>query len=384
MWQQEFTWFFTLFHHDFRQGKRIAFEVLMTLAFAHFFGFYNPKQLADFLDIPHQKFYAQLKDWSLYSLKEMLIRFMVKQAVEHLKPVLNKSSATQSRAGMTLSIDNSVMDRFGKFLRCTWSWCSGRYHKVIRGQDLLGVVLTINQIALPLHLLFCPKQGRYNTNKADLLLFMLSRLKAEFAREGIDLTKIPLTMDSWFVSQPLRERLHRLGFTKIIIAGKSNYTFTIEGNKKDASQWKKELVLHDPTWGIDVPSCRVRAHSPTFGSLILFFFQKSTTRSYYLMNFSQVSIRGAEIWHIWTQHHLIECFWKVLKSLFHIRAMQLQGHGLYTALLIKVFAYLLALRLKAHRTFSKLTITQIMRKLSREHDLRDLLMTHFHNAFSIT
>jgi hypothetical protein len=314
----------------------------------------------------------------------MLIRFMVKQAVEHLKPVLNKSAATQSRAGMTLSIDNSVMDRFGKLLRCTWSWFSGRHHKTTRGQDLLGVVLTINHIALPLHLLFCPKQGRYNTNKADLLIFMLSRLKAEFQHENIDLTKIPLTMDSWFVSQPLRERLHCLGFTKIIIAGKSNYTFTIDGNKQDAAQWKKALVLHAPTWGIDVPSCRVRAHSQTFGSITLFFFQKSTTRSYYLMNFSQVSMRGAEIWHIWKQHHLIECFWKILKSIFHIRAMQLLGNGLYTALLIKVFAYVLALRLQAHRTFSKLTITQIMRKLSREHDLRDLLTTHFHDAFSIT
>jgi hypothetical protein len=55
MWQQEFTWFFALFHHEFRQGNRIAFEVLMALACAHLFGFYNPKQLADFLDIPHQK-----------------------------------------------------------------------------------------------------------------------------------------------------------------------------------------------------------------------------------------------------------------------------------------------------------------------------------------
>ena len=60
MWQQEFTWFFALFPHEFRQGHRIAFEVLMALAFAHFFGFYNPKQLADFLDIPHQKLYAQI------------------------------------------------------------------------------------------------------------------------------------------------------------------------------------------------------------------------------------------------------------------------------------------------------------------------------------
>ena len=213
---------------------------------------------------------------------------------------------------------------------------------------------------------------------------MLSRLKAEFHREGIDITKIPLTMDSWFVSQPLRERLLRLGFTKIIIAGKSNYTFTIDGKKQDAAHWKKDLVLHNPTWGIDVPSCRVQGHSPTFGSITLFFFQKSTTRSYYLMNFSQVSMRGAEIWHIWKQHHLIECFWKMLKSIFHIRAMQLQGNGLYTALLIKMFAYLLALRLQAHRPFSKLTITQIMRKLSRDHDLKDVLTTHFHVAFLTT
>ena len=88
-------------------------------------------------------------------------------------------------------------------------------------------------------------------------------------------------------------------------------------------------------------------------------------------------MRGAEIWHIWKQHHLIECFWKILKSIFHIRAMQLQGDGLYTALLIKVLAYLLAIRLQTYGTFSTLTITQIMRKLSREHDLRDLLMTHF-------
>jgi hypothetical protein len=107
--------------------------------------------LANFLNIPPQKLSAQVKDWSVYFLKEMLVRFMVKQAVEHLKPVMTKSVATRSRAGMTLSIDNSVMDRFGKLLRCTWSWFSGRYHKVIRGQDFLGIVLTVNHIAVPLH-----------------------------------------------------------------------------------------------------------------------------------------------------------------------------------------------------------------------------------------
>ena len=142
-------------------------------------------------------------------------------------------------------------------------------------------------------------------------------------------------------------------------------------------------MLEESTWGIDVPSCRIRGYSPTFGSLVLFFFRKSTTRSYYLMNFSQRALRGAEIWHIWKQHHVIECFWKIMKSIFQFRSMHLQGDGLYTALLIKVFAYLLALRVQAQGVFSKLTLTEIMRKLRREGDFRDFLATHFHVPFAI-
>ncbi len=110
------------------------------------------------------------------------------------------------------------------------------------------------------------------------------------------------------------------------------------------------------------------------------------------MNFSQQAMRGAEIWHIWKQHHQIECFWKLLKSVFHIRVMHLPGDGLYTALLIKVtlrveltlLAYLFTIRVKAHRDFSKSSITQIMRKLSRDHDLRDVLAEHFHGPCLIT
>ena len=384
MWQQEFIWFFTIFHQEFRKNNPIAFEVLIVLAVANLFGFYNPKQLADFLEVPYQKFYAELQNWSVYHVKKMLLRFMVKQAAEKLKPVMTKSGPTQSRAGMSLSIAHRVMDRFGKLIRCTYNWFSGRHHKVIRGQDLLGIVLTIHRIALPLHLLFCPKQGRYHTKKADLLIFMLKQLKAEFHREGIDITQLPLTLDSGYVSQELRLRLHQLGFSKIIIAGKGNYVFTIEDQKQDASTWKKELVLQAPKWGIDVPSYRTWGYNPTFGSVVLFFFRKTTTRSYYLMNFSESSMRGAEMWHIWKQHHVIECFWKTMKSIFHIRSMQLQGDGLYTALLIKVLSYLLALRLQAEGVFSKLTLTQIMRKLRREEELGAFLATHFHVPFSTT
>ena len=381
---KELSWFFITFGKEFRQGKLVAFQTLMFLALAHFFGVYNPKQLADFLGIPHQKLYAQLKEWSLYYLREMLTRFMVKQAVERLKPVLAKSPATLSRAGITLSVDNSVIDRLGRLLRCTWSWYSGRWKKVVNGQDLLGVVLTLGGVVFPLGLWFCSKQGRANTDKPSLLIVMIAHLKEAFAREGIDITAFPITLDSWFVSEWLRQQLYALGFSKIIIAGKGNYVFTIGGKKQKASLWKKEIVLSRTQWGIEVAALRVRALSPTFGEIVVLFYKKSTTRNYYLMDFSKSPMRGAEIWHIWKQHHAIEAFWKLLKSVLKIKAMQLQGNGLYTALLIKVLAYVLAIRVQAKREFSELSITQIMRKIQREYDLKTLLKEHFHLLYLVT
>jgi hypothetical protein len=211
----------------------------------------------------------------------------------------------------------------------------------------------------------------------------LIQLKTACLRAGIAITQLPLTRDSAYVAQARRARLPQRGCSDIILAGKGNYVLTIDGQQWDASTWKKVLMLEEPQWGIDVPSCRIRGSSSTCGSLLLFFCRKSTTRSYSVMHVSQRSLRGAEIWHIWQQPHVMECFWKIRKAIVQIRFMHLQGDGRYTALLIKVFAYLLALRLQAQRVFSKLTITEIMRTLRREEDLRDFLMTHFHAPFSI-
>lgn len=378
MLNQEFTWFFVTFSKEFRQNNIEAFQTLMFLSIAHLFGYYNPKQLADYLNISHQRLYEHLKEFSLYSLKKMRLQFMVSLAASRLRPLIEKSSATISRAGVSLSVDNSVIDRCGKMIRCTYSWYSGRWKKVVNGNDLLGIVLTINGIAIPLHLIFCSKQGRANTDKPSLLLSMLTVLKEEFKKEGIDITVFPITLDSWFVSEELKQELHKLGYKKIIIAGKSNYTFKINKLTQKASAWKKELKLVANQWGIDVPACRKRGQSPTFGDIVLFFFEKSTTRIYYLMDFSETPHRGAEIWHIWKQHHLIEFFWKMLKSVFKINSMQLQGDGLYAGLLVKMLSYLLAIRLKGLRHFSKMSLIQIQRQIQREYNLETLAMEHFH------
>ena len=378
MLSQAFAWFLVTYQGEFRRGNVAAFETLLFLSVAHLFGFYNPKVLADYLQTSPQRLYEQLKTFSLYTLQELLIRFQVKQAVERLRPILEKSDATRSRAGVSLAVDDSVIDRIGQKLRCVYHWYSGRWKQVVNGQDLLGIVLTINGVTFPLSLRYCAKQGRANTDKPSLLLAMLTRLKAEFEQQGIDLTAFPITLDSWYVSKGLGEALCLLGFRKIILAGKGSYTFTIGQKKQAASAWKKDLNLVPSQWGIDVPALRVEAQSPTFGKPVLFFFQKSTTRSYYLMDFSSPHLRGAEIWHIWKQHHGVEVFWKILKSIFKIQAMQLPGDGLYTGLLIKVLAYLLAIRIQTQRAISKLTLIQLMRKIQREEDLKTLWTEHFH------
>jgi hypothetical protein len=206
---------------------------------------------------------------------------------------------------------------------------------------------------------------------------MLTRLQAAWPRAGLDLPTLPLTMDAWLVAPPLRQRLQDGGFTKSILAGKSHYPLTIDGPKPDAAQWKTDRVRRHPTWGIAVPSCRVQGRSPTVGAIPRFFFQKSTPRSDDLMHVRRVSMRGADIGHMWKPQHLVEGFWKRLTSLLPIRARQWHGHGLDTAWLSKVCADVLALRLPAQRPFSKWSITQIRRKLSRDHDLKDMLTTHF-------
>ena len=382
MLKKELTWFFVIFGEQFRKNNLEAFQTVMFLALCQFFGFCNPNQLADFLNIQKGKLYEKIKELSLYSVKLMLIRFMVKNAAEKLLFILAKSDSTISRAAIALSVDNSVIDRFGKIFRCTYNWYSGRWKKIVNGNDLLGIILTIEGIAFPLHLLFCSKQGRGNTDKPSLLISMLTLLKEEFKKEGIDIAEFPITMDSWFVSEELRQKLYLLGFKNIIIAGKSNYVFTIKGKKQKASDWKKEIRLTAGQWGVNVPCYREKARNPTFGDIVLFFYKKSTTRNFYLMDFSEKPKRAAEIWHIWKQHHIIEYFRKLLKSVFMIKKMQQRGDGIYTALLIKILSYMLAARLKSHKKFAKLSIEQIMRKIRRDYDLEKLIEEHFHPLFS--
>lgn len=120
--------------------------------------------------------------------------------------------------------------------------------------------------------MFASKQGRFHTTKPELLLKMLTELKVLFAEEGIDITGFPLTLDSWFASEELRQKLLSLGFDHLLVAGKSSYVFTLKQQKSKARDWKGQLTLEEAQWGIDVPHLRLPCSKPHFwtGRVVLF------------------------------------------------------------------------------------------------------------------
>ena len=188
-------------------------------------------------------------------------------------------------------------------------------------------------------------------------------------------------MDSWYVSEPLKQALHELGFTNIVVVGKGSYVFDDGQVRYTASQWKQKIEYDSKLWGIEVPAQRKTLENPTFGVVNLLFFQKSSTRSYYLMDFSSNSLRSVQMWRCWLAHNLIEQFWKILKSVLAINLMRLRGDGLYTGLLIKIMAYLFVTSFQYLTRCRHLSLTQIMRQIRRESDLMTLLNEHFHLDF---
>ncbi len=66
--------FFQLFLSEqfLLKNKKEAAEALLMLVVGNLMGFYNPNQLADYLELDKNALYRELHSWSLYQLKRML------------------------------------------------------------------------------------------------------------------------------------------------------------------------------------------------------------------------------------------------------------------------------------------------------------------------
>jgi hypothetical protein len=364
-------------YSKFRQNKHEAIEVLLMLAFGHIFEIFTPNQMAEIMKIDKNKVYRAINSWSIYLLRRMFLVAGCQEAVNLVRERLSMSAATLSRARITISVDDTVIDRLGRVIRLTYSWYSGKHKKVVRGQNIIAITIKIGDRIIPLCIRPVGKQGRANTTKPEIFREMLSDVLEFFRQQGIDLTQFPITFDSSYGSKDLTDMLKEAGFDQILVHTKGNYVFSIDGDKKKLRLHKEEIQLQDDLWGCkDIPAFRTAAESPTFGKVILLLFQYySTIKS--VMAFGR-KLRACEILSIWKQHHSIEQFWRRLKNDLQIHRMRLRSReGVNGTIAIKLLAYLVMEKLSA---LTGLTFRQIMNYSKREIDLCSFFHEHFHLA----
>jgi len=373
---QSITFFQGLFNSTFTANSQYVIEVLLMLASGHIFDIFTPNQLVQTMGIDKNKVYSAIKEWSVFMFRKLLFVIGCYIASILIKYANSKSPSTLSRLGITLCVDDTVVDRTGKLISLTYNWFSGKHKKPIHGQNIIAITIKIGNRIIPLSVRPVSKQGRGNTSKPAIFKDMLSEVISFFKQKGIDLTRFPITFDSWYGSKKLVDMLSEAKFTTILIHAKGNYVFTIDGKKQKLSAHKKEIEFDESAWGCDgIPVARKAAESPAFGKVLLLFF-KDGEKIKCVMVFGR-QLRACEIMSIWKQHHSIECFWRRLKSDLQIHKVRMRDReGVYAMVGIKVVAYLLMEHLSAQ---TGLTFHQLKIQAKREIDICSFFSEHFHS-----
>ena len=363
------------FDTNFTQCDQESLEILLMLAYAHMFDIFTPNQFIQTLGLDKNEVYDAINSWSIYHLRKVFLNAGFSQAKELIAEALTKSPATLSRMRITLSVDDTVIDRMGKVISLTYNWFSGRHHGTVQGQNIIAITIRIGERVIPLCIRPVGKQGRGNTSKPQIFRDMLHSVLELFHQEGIDLNQFPITFDSWYGSDDLVKILEGEKFDQILIHAKSNYVFTIDGKKQKLSLHKQEICLDDSGWGCKgIPVARKQAESPTFGKVILVFFM-DCSKIKCLMVFGR-KLRACEAISIWKQHHSIEQFWRRLKYDLQIHRMRMRSRqGVYATVAVKLIAYLVMEKISF---VTKMTFQQIKNYAKREIDLCSFFYEHFH------
>ena len=362
------------FDTNFKSCDPESIEVMLMLAYGHMFDIFTPNQLIQTLGLDKNDVYEAINSWSIYHLRKLFLNAGFQQVKGLIAEALTKSPATLSRVRITLSVDDTVIDRMGNLMSLTYSWFSGRHHDTVRGQNIIAITIKIGERVIPLCIRPVGKQGRGNTSKPQIFRDMLNSILELFQQEGIELNRFPITFDSWYGSEDLVKILKEKGFDQIVIHAKSNYVFGIDGKKQKLSLHRKEIQLDDSAWGCKgIPVARKQAVSPTFGKVILIFFMDCSIVQC-IMVFGR-KLRACEGISIWKQHHSIEQFWRRLKYDLQIHRMRMRSRqGVYATVAVKFVAYLVMEKISS---VTRMTFQKIKNHAKREIDLCSFFNEHF-------
>lgn len=369
-----------------RKKHKGASELLLLLSLGLTQQWSSVKSVSDHLGVNKDKCYSTLKKIPLRTWRKLFESCFKQEVFDSVKAIQEQSDATISRANISIQIDDSVLRKWmGKAY--FYKWYSGQYKKVVGGYDVILVSIVIQGRVLPLQFWLMGKTGPYKKrpNRAGKLLEDLAK---ELKINGIDISKIPVTADSAYLTSDLKTALVSSGF-KVALGSKGHYK--VHPHKYHKVYAKKSLAIKDvfqesdyqnlpsKQWGIKEKVVGRKIKSAKWGeALLLESFQLGKPRRVLVFGIDRI----AEAWRIWKNHHFVERIFRHLKHLLSWGKYALQGRdGAYATVVIPFLAFwlLAELQKKCKLSFEKIVLAlQVWVNEDRE-ELLDLLnLEHFH------
>jgi hypothetical protein len=282
-----------------------------------------------------------------------------------------KSASTRSRWQWRWVVDDSVFRKYGKQLGLVGRWWSGQFKRTVPGIDgvLLLVVIGDGKLIIPLDFAIRRPNpegpGRRCDDKLTLTRNMLDERLAAFAKRGVMLPAPMVVADSWFSDSKLMRYVESAHHGTLLVQGKRSYTFTLEDGRKvkgsdlvNPDNWAWQRSLH-------APGCRyvrLRAHSRTYGQVLLVVVDKPGEKPFYLISMS-LTIQVTRLIQAWNQRHWIEQMFRILKHLLAAEACQARSEDAYYGHLVLrlmagfVLFYTSRVIFKGHVTMEEIVFT---------------------------
>ncbi len=369
-----------------RQKNKGVGEVLLVIVLGLHLGHDTISALCEKLLIPRHQIYNQLKKLSLREWRRLFQAVFEDFATEELGELFEKSAATQSRANIMLSIDDSVLRRWGGTLGYIGKWWSGQFKHIVLGQDVVLITLKIDQLIIPVRMWIMSKKGRCN-HRHERVVRLLESLAQHWQAQGIDVGKIAVTADAGYASKSLVVRIQGQGFKKVLTGVKKHYRIRshrskIKKTKALSEVLTKEGLQNQPitAWGVDEKIAIYQGISPTQGRV--------TVCARYMLGkvryvFAYQIHRGAEIYKLWKGHYRIEQVFKRLKQyLAWGKARLRRNEGAHANVILPFIAYFVVLILQ--KRLKNVTFEKIIQTMNfwESPDICEILkcidVEHFH------
>jgi hypothetical protein len=253
------------------------------------------------------------------------------------------SAATRSRWQWTWVADDAVFKKYGEPLGLVGTWWSGQEHRVLSGIDGVLLIVVVGEGKLVVPVDFAIRRpdpqgpGAPCYDKLRWVQGMLDGRLAAFRRRGVELPPPMVVADSWFSDSKLMRHGAAIHDGTLLVEGKSTYVFALA----DGRQVKGEDLQHQREWpwrdSPQIPGVRygrLRATSPTYGTVTVIIIEEPGKEQFYVMCLD-TAISGPRLIRAWKRRSWIEYCFRTLKHLLATGACQVHSEEAYYGHLVR-------------------------------------------------